>query len=123
MVIIEVITLEIPFSDICSPKQIMKCICNGELPSAFERIMDDEVKSFLMKMIAHDYKDRKNIEELLQDDFLKITKEDNRIIKVKSAKRMKKKKKSVISNNSENIPNQINSMRGSSNNNNNYLTF
>ena len=93
MVIIEVITLEIPYSDLDTEKELMDKKIKGELPSAFYRIMDEGVKAFLMKMLAYEPEQRCDIKTLLNDDFLKITKDDYRIIKVKSGKYKKRKQK------------------------------
>ena len=91
MVIIEVITLEIPYSDVDTEEEIMTKKISGELPSAFHRIKDEGVKEFLMKLLAYAPERRSDIDTLLGDDFLKITKEDSRVIKVKEGKCKKKK--------------------------------
>ena len=91
MVIIEVITLEIPYADVASDKEIMGKIGRGELPQVFNRIMDENVKKFLLKMLAYEPEKRASIEDLLNDDFLKIGKEDFQIVKVKSGRYKKLK--------------------------------
>ena len=95
MVIIEVITLEIPYSDLDTEKELMDKKIRGELPSAFYRIMDEGVKAFLLKMLAYEPEQRSDIQTLLNDEFLKITKDDYRIIKVKSGKYKKRKQKKL----------------------------
>lgn len=92
MVIIEVITLEIPYNDIDDDNEIMCKISKGELPSAYHRIMDEGVKKFLKKMLAISPNERASIEELLNDDFLKISKETDKIVKVKSSRRYQKRR-------------------------------
>lgn len=91
MTIIEIITLEIPYCDCESTSQIIQKIKCGKLPSQFYRILDENVKNFLLKMIAFNPNERLSVEMLLKDNFLKITKDDLRIIKVKSTKIKKKK--------------------------------
>jgi serine/threonine protein kinase len=91
MTIIEIITLEIPYCDCDSTSQIIQKIKCGKLPSQFYRILDENVKNFLLKMIAFNPNERLSVEMLLKDNFLKITKDDLRIIKVKSTKIKKKK--------------------------------
>ena len=91
MTIIEIITLEIPYCDCDSQSQIIQKIKCGKLPSQFYRILDENVKNFLLKMIAFNPNERLSVEMLLKDNFLKITKDDLRIIKVKSTKIKKKK--------------------------------
>ena len=91
MTIIEIITLEIPYSDCDSTSQIIQKIKAGKLPSQFHRILDESVKNFLLKMIAFNPNNRLSVEMLLKDNFLKITKDDLRIIKVKRTKIKKKK--------------------------------
>lgn len=93
MVIIEVITLEIPYSDIDSPQEIMKKISRGEMPNAYEGIMDDTVKKFLQRLLQYDPNKRPSIQELLEDDFLKVTKDDYRIVKVSSKKNKKNRRR------------------------------
>jgi len=96
MTIIEIITLEIPYSDCNGTNEIIQTIKNGKLPTQFHRIMDESVKNFLMKMIAFNPNERLNVEMLLKDNFLKITKDDLRIIKVKSSKIKRKKNENFI---------------------------
>ena len=91
MVIIELITLEIPYSDVDTEEEIMRKKINGELPSAFHRIKDEGVKEFLLKMLAFVPEQRSDIDMLLRDDFLQITKDDLRVVKVKEGKHKKKK--------------------------------
>ena len=105
MVIIEVITLEIPYSDVDSDKEIMNKISKGELPQVFNRIMDEGVKKFLHKMLAYEPEKRSSIDELLNDEFLKITKEDYRIIKVKSRKYKKNKNRNNFQEENFNLKN------------------
>ncbi len=100
MMIIEIITLEIPYSECHNEKEVKNKILKGELPKAYYRIMNEEVKKFLLKLLAYDPNKRYNIENLLQDPFLKITKEDFKIIKVKTIMNKKKNRKS---NNDENL--------------------
>lgn len=93
MVIIEIITLEIPYADVDTEEEIIYKKINNELPSAFHRIKDENVKAFLLKMLAYVPEQRSDIDMLLRDEFLQITKEDSRVIKVKEGKCKKKKKK------------------------------
>ena len=93
MVIIEIITLEIPYADVDTEEEIIHKKINNELPSAFHRIKDESVKEFLLKMLAYVPEQRSDIDMLLRDEFLQITKEDLRVIKVKEGKCKKKKKK------------------------------
>ena len=99
MMIIEIITLEIPYSECHNDKEIKNKILKGELPKAYYRIMNEEVKKFLLKLLAYNPNERYDIESLLKDPFLKVTKEDFKIIKVKTL--MTKKK--IRKNNDDNI--------------------
>ena len=90
MVIIEIITLEIPYADVDTEEEIIYKKINNQLPSAFHRIKDESVKAFLLKMLAYVPEQRSDIDMLLRDEFLQITKEDSRVIKVKEGKCKKK---------------------------------
>ena len=100
MMIIEIITLEIPYSECHSEKEIKNKILKGELPKAYYRIMNEDVKKFLLKLLTYDPNERYDIENLLQDPFLKVTKDDFKIIKVKT---IMNKKKNIKKNNDETI--------------------
>ena len=104
MLIIEIITLEIPYSECESDNEVINKKINGKFPSSFYRIMDENVKKFLMKLICFEVDKRLTANELLKDEFLKISKDDYRIIKVKSSKYRKKYKESfMLLNNDEKI--------------------
>ena len=70
MMIIEIITLEIPYSECHNEKEVKNKILKGELPKAYYRIMNEDVKKFLLKLLTYDPNERYDIENLLQDPFL-----------------------------------------------------
>ena len=96
MLIIEIITLEIPYSECEDENEVINKKINGKFPNSFYRIMDENIKKFLMKMICFEVDNRLNANELLKDEFLKISKDDYRFIKVKSSKYRKKYKESFM---------------------------
>lgn len=93
MVLIEMITIEIPYSDFnLSRNGIIQKIKDGIKPSLLDRISDEPAKQFINKLIDSDPNKRPIIQNLLQDEFLKINdKEDNRKIKLIKIKKRNKK--------------------------------
>jgi hypothetical protein len=93
MVLIEMITIEIPYSDFnISRHGIIQKIYEGIKPSLLDRISDEPAKQFIMKLIDPDPNKRPSIQALLTDEFLQINdKEDNRKIKLIKIKKRKKK--------------------------------
>jgi serine/threonine protein kinase len=92
MVLIEMITSEIPYSNVKSRCAVVQKIKSGEKPENFDRISDEGVKQFVSKLLEFDPAKRPSVEQLLDDEFLKISKEDDRVIKIKPRKKVKDKK-------------------------------
>ena len=93
MVLIEMITIEVPYYSLNTHLSLIKQkIKEGIKPNALDRITDEQVKEFLLRLIDLDYNKRPSVSELLQDEFLKIDqKEDNRKIKLVKLKKKRKK--------------------------------
>lgn len=78
MVLLEMITVEIPYSDISDSKEIIKKviylnnfvwkITKGILPSSLDKIDDPQIKEFILKFLKKDPKDRLSIREILEDE-------------------------------------------------------
>ena len=94
MVLIEMITIEVPYYSLHTHLSLIKQkIKEGLKPNALDRITDEPVKKFILRLIDSDYNNRPSVSELLQDEFLKIDqKEDNRKIKLVKLKKKKRKK-------------------------------
>lgn len=92
MILIEMITLEIPYTNL-PDKMIIQSKIKGEMPEMFDRIGDEKMKSFIAKLIQTDPNKRPTIEELIEDNFLKISSEDDLVIKIKPRKKNKRSKK------------------------------
>lgn len=106
MVLIEMITLEIPYSDVNNTSASIQKIRDGILPSALDRILDKAVKQFILTLIDPDPDKRPTVTELINHDFLKVhDKEDNRHIKLNKIRKKKKKKtaESKTENNDDSI--------------------
>ncbi|KAK2361326.1 putative serine/threonine-protein kinase WNK5 [Trifolium repens] len=69
MCMIEMFTLEFPYSECSNPAQIYKKVTAGKLPNAFFRIKDLEAQRFVGRCLAHVSK-RPSAKELLLDPFL-----------------------------------------------------
>lgn len=93
MVLIEMITLDIPYCEFNHNLNLMtQKIKEGVKPASLERISDEKEKKFILKLMDKDPNKRPSVSELLNDEFLKINdKEDNRYIKLIKIKRKKKK--------------------------------
>ena len=84
MFVLEISTLTTPYSE-CSgnPLQLYKKITEGEKPKAFDRIIDQDLRCFILKCIDLDKNKRPTASELLNDSFLEERESDNLDIKVK----------------------------------------
>lgn len=101
MVIIEMITLEVPYADEDSKNNVIEKIREGSKPRILDRISDDQIKELILSMICHDPKKRPTVNELIHHEFMQINdKEDNRLVKLIKIKKKSKKKKT---NNSDKI--------------------
>jgi hypothetical protein len=101
MVLIEMLSLEIPFDEIHSQLTIREKIIDGLKPITMEKISDLTIIKLLNKLLEYDPKSRPSILQLLNEDFLKINeKEDNRIVQIIKLK--KKPKRLLTSKNTSN---------------------
>ncbi|CAJ2670968.1 unnamed protein product [Trifolium pratense] len=68
MCMIEMFTLDFPYSECSNPAQIYKKVTAGKLPNAFFRIKDLEAQRFVGRCLSHASK-RPSAKELLMDPF------------------------------------------------------
>ncbi|KAK8958583.1 putative serine/threonine-protein kinase WNK1 [Platanthera guangdongensis] len=71
MCVLEMVTLEYPYSECNHPAHIYKKVISGRKPKSFYRVKDPQVRLFLEKCLATVSK-RPSARELLQDHFLQI---------------------------------------------------
>ncbi|KAK1577882.1 hypothetical protein Q3G72_025650 [Acer saccharum] len=69
MCLLEMLTLEYPYSECTNPAQIYKKVTSGKLPGAFYKIQDLEAQRFIGKCLVNASK-RLSAKELLLDPFL-----------------------------------------------------
>ncbi|XP_062219883.1 probable serine/threonine-protein kinase WNK4 isoform X2 [Phragmites australis] len=69
MCLLEIFTLEYPYSECTNPAQIFKKVSTGVKPAAFAKIVDPEVKQFIEKCLVP-ASERLSAKVLLQDPFL-----------------------------------------------------
>ncbi|CAN6348788.1 unnamed protein product [Urochloa humidicola] len=70
MCMLEMITVEYPYSECSNPAQIYKKVTAGKLPEAFYRIQDDEARRFIGRCLVFNASMRPSAAELLLDPFL-----------------------------------------------------
>jgi len=68
MLVLEMVTLEIPYSEYDNVAKIYKKVTSGVRPQSLNKIKDAEVKTFIEKCLAQS-RDRPSAEELLKDPF------------------------------------------------------
>ncbi|EXC34912.1 putative serine/threonine-protein kinase WNK11 [Morus notabilis] len=68
MCLLEVVTMEIPYSECDSVAKIYKYVTTGKKPQALNKVADPEVKAFIEKCIAQP-RARPSASELLKDTF------------------------------------------------------
>ncbi|KAJ1280558.1 hypothetical protein BS78_04G242400 [Paspalum vaginatum] len=69
MCLLEIFTLEYPYSECTNPAQIFKKVSTGVKPAALAKISDPQVKRFIEKCLVP-ASERSSAQELLQDPFL-----------------------------------------------------
>ncbi|CAN6246603.1 unnamed protein product [Urochloa humidicola] len=69
MCLLEIFTLEYPYSECTNPAQIFKKVSTGVKPAALAKIADPQVKQFIEKCLVP-ASQRASAKELLQDPFL-----------------------------------------------------
>ena len=69
MCIIELVTHECPYSECSNPAQIYKRVTHGVKPEALDKIIDSDLRSFILKCISPIEK-RLTAKELMNDPFL-----------------------------------------------------
>ncbi|PUZ77020.1 hypothetical protein GQ55_1G337500 [Panicum hallii var. hallii] len=69
MCLLEIFTLEYPYSECTNPAQIFKKVSTGVKPAALAKIADPQVKQFIEKCLVP-ASERSSAKELLQDPFL-----------------------------------------------------
>ncbi|KAK9051392.1 hypothetical protein SSX86_028019 [Deinandra increscens subsp. villosa] len=70
MCMLEMVTLEYPYSECQNPAQIYKKVTAGIKPASLEKVRDPEIKEFIQKCLVP-ANQRLSARELLQDPFLK----------------------------------------------------
>ncbi len=68
MCLLEMVTMEIPYSECDSIAKIYKKVTTGVMPQALNKVMDPEVKAFIEKCIAQP-RARPSASDLLMDPF------------------------------------------------------
>ncbi|WCJ23755.1 hypothetical protein M5689_005764 [Euphorbia peplus] len=71
MCLLEMVTLEYPYSECNHPAQIYKKVVSGKKPEALYKVEDPEVREFIEKCLAS-VSSRLSARELLEDPFLRI---------------------------------------------------
>ena len=72
MCIIELVTHEVPYCECSNPAQIYKRVTGGVKPESLDKIIDADLRSFILKCISPIEK-RLNAKELMNDPFLDRT--------------------------------------------------
>ena len=72
MCIIELVTHECPYSECSNPAQIYKRVTGGVKPEALDKIIDSDLRSFILKCISPIEK-RLTAKELMNDPFLDLS--------------------------------------------------
>lgn len=75
MCLLEMVTLEIPYSECDSVAKIYKKVTTGKMPQALSKVADPEVKAFIEKCIAQP-RARPTASELLKDSFFSELKDE-----------------------------------------------
>lgn len=75
MCLLEMLTLEYPYSECANPAQIYKKVTSGKLPTALYKIQDNEAQRFITKCLAPATK-RLSARDLLLDPFLSSVDEE-----------------------------------------------
>ena len=94
MALLEMLTREAPYRECNNPAQIYKKVVSHKLPNSLERILDDQVKRFILVCIENDKSKRPTAEQLLHSEFLTDTTSENneKPCEVHEAKKMPKQK-------------------------------
>ncbi|TKY64109.1 serine/threonine-protein kinase WNK4 [Spatholobus suberectus] len=71
MCILEMVTLEYPYSECKNPAQIFKKVTSGIKPASLNKVSDPQIKEFIEKCLVP-ASERLSAEELLKDPFLQI---------------------------------------------------
>lgn len=66
MCLLEMVTIEIPYSECDTIAKIYKMVSKGRRPRAMDKVKDPEVKAFIEKCLV---KDRPSASDLLNDPF------------------------------------------------------
>uniref|UniRef100_A0A251T822 non-specific serine/threonine protein kinase n=2 Tax=Helianthus annuus TaxID=4232 RepID=A0A251T822_HELAN len=72
MCLVEMATMEIPYSECDSIAKIYRKVTSGAMPQAFNKVNDPELKAFIERCIGQP-RARPSASDLLQDPFLVIT--------------------------------------------------
>lgn len=75
MCLLEMVTMEIPYSECDSVAKIYKKVTTGVKPQALNKVMDPEVKAFIDKCIAQP-RARPSASDLLNDPFFSEVNEE-----------------------------------------------
>jgi len=76
MLVLEMVTLEIPYSECDSVAKIYKKVSSGVRPQSLSKIKDVEVKAFIERCLAQP-RARPSADELLRDPFFDCDENDD----------------------------------------------
>jgi len=68
--ILEMVTSDIPYEECATKAQLFETLSAGRFPAALSRVLDQEVRRFILKCIDHDPQNRPSAATLLADSFL-----------------------------------------------------
>jgi WNK lysine deficient protein kinase len=75
MLVLEMVTLEIPYSECDNVAKIYKKVSSGVRPQSLNKVKDAEVKAFIEKCLAQP-RARPSAQELLNDPFFGVLDND-----------------------------------------------
>jgi hypothetical protein len=118
MVLIEMISLEVPYSEIFSQIILKEKIIEGYFPMTLEKIKDIEITKIIKRLIDYDPNLRPIINDTFMENFLKINeKDDNRIIEITKLKKKNKQKNTILKiSSSKNLMDNLESINNNNNN-------
>lgn len=80
MCVLELVTMEIPYSECDNVAKIYKKVSSGRSPNALAKVTDPEIRAFIEKCIVAQPRARPSAAELLDDPFFDdiVSDDDNR---------------------------------------------
>jgi len=93
MIILEMITLDVPYNEYDTIEETVKNKRIGNLPKDLYKIPNDDIQQFIKKLLDKDPNNRPSIDKLLEDSFLEIKPEDGKIVNIPKTFKVKEKEK------------------------------